>query len=260
MKTLIFFSLIIASLSSFAKEGGNGGGVHVCGKKMELYDFFEGRDSRGHNIPVWESNKKVSFEAYLQKALNHIDADIPEVSGVVKAMVQKILATPKKDLFVNIYIPHIFDATITVIGEGCFYKQAANWNERFHTLFISEEVFKKLDPMNQAGLIIHEAVYKLSRETKVAVETSDAVREVVARIFSDEKLTKKEAEVISSSEALILASKPSCELVKQHFAEIDKLMKGKETADSKSFVKNNIEFCLKYCLIPEERAACEKRR
>lgn len=52
MKYLSFVLLLSVSLSSFAKEGGNGGGVHVCGKKTELYDFYEGREARGHNIDV----------------------------------------------------------------------------------------------------------------------------------------------------------------------------------------------------------------
>lgn len=259
MKFLILILLLSISSSVFAKGGGNGGGVHVCGDKYELYDFYEGRDPRGHNIRIWKSDRKLSRDQYITMALDHIRRDIPQVADKVATLVQKILATPEKELFAKIRILIINDATITVMGEGCRYKQAANWDERFGKLFISKEIYKKLDPMNQAGLIVHEAVYKLSRETKVATETSDAVREVVARIFSDEKLTEKDSEVISSQAALILASKTSCEAAKKQFITLDSIKLEKSDPNFIRMNKDIAQYCLKYCLIPEERVYCEKR-
>lgn len=259
MKHLLLTLLLTTSFSGFTKEGGNGGGVHVCGNKFELYDFFEGRDPRGHNIKIWKADRRLSKDYYITQAYKHVQRDIPEVASKVVTMVEKILATPEEQLFAQISIPVIFDATITVIGEGCRYQQAANWDERFGKLFISKEIFGKLDPMNQAGLIIHEAIYKLSRETKVATETSDLVREVVARIFSDEKLTEKDSEVISSQAARILGTKPNCEAAKKQFSSIDALMLPKNDAEYIDLNRRIVEFCLKWCLIPEERAFCEKR-
>lgn len=260
MKYLSLVLLFTLTSSVFAKEGGNGGGVHVCRNKYELYDFFEGRDARGHNIKIWKNDRKLSFNDYIEKALTHVKNDIPEVSDSVSQMVSKILSTPEKDLYVDISIPIIEDANPTVIGKDCSYQQAANWNERFHKLFISKELFSKLDNMNKAGLILHEAIYKLSRETKVANETSDSVREVVARIFSDEKLTRVDSEVISSQEARNLATRPHCDSAKSSFAQVDELMK-KNVSDKRyhDLVVNVVNFCLKYCHIEEERKICEKR-
>lgn len=260
MKFLMLTFLVTFSFSGFTKEGGNGGGVHVCGKNYELYDFYEGRDPRGHNIKIWKSERRTSRDKYIERALKHIERDIPQVSEKVSVLVKKILATPSKELFSDISIPVIDDATVTVIGEGCRYQQAANWDERFGKLFISKDIYKKLDSMNQAGLIIHEAIYKLSRETSVATETSDAVREVVARVFSDEKLTEKDSEVISSQAARIQATKPVCEMAKKQLIEIDGMVRGKYDQDFIEVNNNIVEYCLKYCLIPEDRAVCEKRR
>ena len=260
MKLLLLTLLLTASFSGFTKEGGNGGGVHVCGNNYELYDFFEGRDPRGHNIKLWKSDKRLSRDQYIAKALKHISRDMPEVSGKVTTVVEKILATPKKELFGDISIPVINDATVTVIGEGCRYVQAANWDERFGKLFISKAIYEKLDPMNQAGLIIHEAIYKLSRETNVATETSDLVREVVARIFSDEKLTSKDSEVISSQAARILGTKPMCDAVRKQLLDLERLSEGKVDPRYTDLNNRIVDFCLKHCLIPEERAYCEKKR
>lgn len=260
MKTLLLTLLLTASFSGFTKEGGNGGGVIICGKKIELYDFYEGRDPRGHNIKIWKSDKRLSRDYYLAQAFKHIERDIPEVTGKVVSMVQKILATPEQELFGDITIPVINDATITVIGDGCRYQQAANWDERFGKLFISKEIYNKLDSMNQAGLIIHEAIYKLSRETKVANETSDAVREVVARVFSNEKLTEKDSEVISSQAARILGTKPQCEAAKKQFSELDIISNGQIAPKYTDLNNKIVDYCLKWCLIPEERAFCEKRK
>lgn len=259
MKFLIMTLLLTASFSGFTKEGGNGGGVHVCGNKVELYDFFEGRDPRGHNIQLWKVDRRLSKDYYIAQAYKHLLRDIPQVASKISTMVEKILATPEDQLFGDISIPVINDATITVIGVGCRYQQAANWDERFGKLFISKDLYKKLDPMNQAGLIFHEAIYKLSRETNVATETSDLVREVVARIFSDEKLTEKDAEVISSQAARILGTKPMCEAAKKQFLDIDALKLPKTDPDYIDLNNKLVQFCLKYCLIPEERAYCEKR-
>ncbi len=260
MKLLLLTLILTTSFSGFTKEGGNGGGVIICGHKTELYDFYEGRDPRGHNIRIWKSDKRLSRDHYLKEASKHIQRDLPEVAGKVSAMVQKILAIPESELFGDISIPVINDATITVIGDGCRYQQAANWDERFGKLFISKEIFEKLDPMNQAGLIIHEAIYKLSRESKVANETSDAVREVVARVFSSELLTEKDSEVISSQAARILGTKPVCETAKKQFSDIKVLSNGK--VDPRYTRLNNeiVDFCLKWCLIPEDRAFCESKR
>jgi hypothetical protein len=255
MKSAFLLLALTLSFSSFAKEGGNGGGVHVCGNKVELYDFFESRSQEGHNIEVWKADKKMTMDQYIQKAIAHLQQDLPAVSWKVSDMVKQILSTKPEDLFFDITIPVIRDANITIIGEGCHYEQAANWDEKFGRLFISKTIFKKFNSMNQAGLIIHEAIYKLSRDTKVATETSDLVREVVAKIFSDMKLSDKDSEVISSQDAVIKATRPTCEIAKKNISEIEYLM----NQDGKRLVVQTANFCLKYCLIPVERAFCQEK-
>jgi hypothetical protein len=258
MKFSLLLLTLTLSLSSFAsKEGGNGGGVLVCGKKMELYDFYEGQSPRGHNLQLWKVDKKLTMNDYIQKALAHIQKDIPEVQGLVSEMVTKILSTKPEDLFIDNSFPFIPDANISLVEKDCRYQQAANWNERFHKLFISEEIFQKLNSMNQAGLILHEAIYKLSRDTEVATENSDLVREVVAKVFSEVKLTQADSQVISSQEAKKKATKMWCDYAKENFEKIEEAKISKE--DRIDLITKTSTFCLKNCLVPEGRQLCEEK-
>lgn len=257
MKKIILLALLF-SVSTFAKEGGNGGGVIICPQSIELYDFWEYKDIHYPSL-LWKSDPKLSHEDYLDAALRHIKKDIPEVHDLVAKTLTHILSTPKDKLFVDVSIPKIDDATIRVFDESCRYEQAANWNERFKKLFISRSLFHKLDGLNQAGLIMHEAIYKLSRDTFVATETSDKVRHVVAKIFSDERLEKADAEVILSTAAQDEATRPYCLETKKSILDIEKLLAKYDDQETRSLHRDSVELCLKICKVRDLRSFCEDR-
>jgi hypothetical protein len=258
MTKYFLLSLLLFCFQSFAKEGGNGGGVIICPNSIELYDFYEAKNSYPR-IDVWKNDPRFSMEDYLGAALNHLKSDIPEVHDLVEKMVKSILGMPKNQMYVNVTIPMIEDATITVLGRGCQYEQAANWNERFKKLFISERLFGKLDGLNQAGLIMHEAIYKLSRDTFVATETSDKVRAVVAKIFSDERLDKYDAEIILSQSAKDESTRPICLETKRMITDVENLLKKGDDKETRSLLKETVDLCLRGCFVKEIRTFCEKR-
>ncbi len=202
---LVLFSTIVFS----GERGGNGGGVHVCENNVELYDFYEARNPRLHNLPVWKSIPEVSLEAYLEKALAHIQKDIPSISNRVKAQLNKILEIPKDQLIINQGIPLILDADIPMTDEGCDYDQVANWNNRFERVFFRKKYYDLMDNMNKAGLYIHETLYKLSRDSAIS-HNSDKIRKVVGKIFSDELLTKDDELTIWSEDALMTKGGSYC--------------------------------------------------
>lgn len=221
----IFLMLSLLSISSFAKEGGNGGGVHDCGVRgVELYDFYEGRNTLLHGIRVWTPDSSLSVKDYLGKALEHIERDIPEVAPHIGSKLAELLSIPYDELVMNFSIPLIPDADIVFVDEGCEYRQVANWNERFEKIIIRKSIFERLDNMSKAGLYIHEVVYKISRDSKISLRNSDKVRKIVARIFSDEVLTPEDARIIYSEEAMIQHSLPYCSFYMNQGSELINLL------------------------------------
>lgn len=258
MTKFLLLSLLLFCSQSYAKEGGNGGGVIICPNKIELYDFYEAKNTYPR-IDVWKNDPHFSMEDYIGAGLNHLRNDIPEVHELVEKMIKSILEIPKNQIFVNITIPMIEDATISVLEKKCRYEQAANWNERFRKLFISDRLFAKLDNLNRAGLIMHEAIYKLSRDTNVATETSDQVRAVVAKIFSDEKLDKDDAEIILSQSAKDESTRPFCLETKRMITAVENLLKKGDDKETRRLLTESVELCLSGCLVKDIRTFCEER-
>lgn len=258
MKNLIILLVFLFTTSSFAKEGGNGGGVIICPNSIELYDFWEYKDIHYPSL-LWKADSRLSYEDYLDAALGHIKKDIPQVHDLVEKTVNSILSTPRDKLFVDVAIPKIYDARIRAFDKSCRYEQAANWNERFKKLFISRSLFNRLDTLNQAGLIMHEAIYKLSRDTMVATENSDEVRDVVARIFSDQRLTDADAKVIHSQRAQDEATRPYCLQVKNSILGVERLLEKYDDQETRTLHRESVELCLKICKVEDLRSFCEER-
>lgn len=270
MRTLIIIMLILSSFSLSAKEGGNGGGTHDCGTTIELYDFFEGRDPRQWNLPVWNVDPKLSVDDYLAKAMDHIKNDIPDVFERVNSMLTTLRMRSYNDLVVDIEIPLIQDVVendddVFFVNEGCSYVQAANWNERFKKVYFSKAIFERLDNMSKAGLYIHEAIYKISRDSHVAVNSSHKVRLVVAKIFSSQALTEKDSIIIYDESSVSLYNLRKClqavdlmnDANKIYREDLRSCRQASNKADlvklqinlseSKEIVQESAGFCLKLC-------------
>jgi hypothetical protein len=193
-KLILMLSLVPFLALGHAKEGGNGGGAHYCPENpdpnlvMELYDFFEGRHPKLHNIKVWEHDNSISKEVYLQRALRKVALDQKWIYSGLSSRVNKILAMPIEDLLLPLRIPPLLnDADIPFVNIGCDYVTVGNWNTRFGFLFFTDAYYNMMSTMSQAGLILHEAAYSLAREYGGA-DDSDRVRKFVAQAFSDQKV------------------------------------------------------------------------
>lgn len=210
--------ILLLSLNAFsaAKSGqdkGNGGGGHACGDSVELYDFYEGRNPLLHGIQVWETDPALSVEDYIEKAMSHLKKDVPRIGHYIEKRVKDILEIPYDKLVFPILIPRTLDADIPLIGEGCEFKQVASWNDRFDKIFFSRSVFEKMDNKSKAGLYVHEAMYKIARESGLG-QNSDAVRKLVAQIFSDEEISKDDLVnmVLPEGEVLFIPKTGMCTL------------------------------------------------
>ena len=195
MKTfnqVIALMCLVSSSWAFAGAegavGGNGGGAHVCKDSVELYDFYEGRHPLLHKIPVWENDPRLSVQDYLEKVKANIRKTSPDFEALFSKSLNEFLKLPYGERVLPIAIPRIMDADIPFVDEDCEYRQVANWNERFGNVFFSKGLFDRMDSMSQAGLIVHEVIYKMARDLG-RIKSSDDVRKIVAKLFSNTRLT-----------------------------------------------------------------------
>lgn len=214
MKTFLLTSLLtLASFGAYAVDKGNGGGGQQCGDKVELYDFYEGRSPILHGIDVWESDPRWSRTEYLEKALAHLKADVPYVGAYVEVRLRELTALPLSDLLFDVEIPRTLDAEIPLVETGCAYVQVANWSDRLKRIFVNKQLFQKMEARDQAGLFLHEILYRIGRENLVA-DDANGIRLLVAKIFSDTKLVPKDfaENVLPDFRYVVIPKSGSCTL------------------------------------------------
>ncbi len=184
MKLGILLLSLIPLLGFAGERGGNGGGVHACPGKVELYDFYEGRSPLMHDLPVWQPSPGLTREDYLRLAIDKLKQAERNLGEYAQIKLNELLAIPYDQLVLPVRLPPSNDADIFMVEEGCEYRQVATWNERFNRVVFSRALFERMSPMDQAGLFIHEILYKGSRDTRRPGGV-DAVRKAVATLFSD---------------------------------------------------------------------------
>lgn len=217
LRNLLPHLLLISGSVLAGDKAGNGGGGHVCPSSVELYDFYEGRHPDLHNLKIWDLQEPtLTTNDYVQLGLNKLEGTHPGIVPGIRNIITEIQAIPYEKLVRPIKIPRIPDADIPFVDEECEYEQIANWNERFDALFFRKKLFEALNPMNQAGLFIHEALYKAGRELN-GLENSNHVRKLVAKIFSDNDVTTEDVRNVFGNNVVVAPKSGTCE-VRFHFS------------------------------------------
>jgi len=186
MRTTIKFMMstvmLVGSFSSFAGSGGgNGGGLHYCedATKTRMYDIYEGQ--KRYRLDIVET------EASLDEVLNSAISKIEKINPSLAMRVFKQIAYVRNEnnfvLDKDINLKVIPDANILMTDKGCSYKQLANWDEVTGKIFVDETLYVELSDFQKAALILHEAIYKVGRDTK-GQKDSDLTRRAVAEILS----------------------------------------------------------------------------
>lgn len=180
MKTLLLGLALISSVT-YAKEGGNGGGAHYCPSRsfQEVYDIYEGYNR--YNIAP--TNKKLSMREHINRAIKRIK-HTDYRSGLQVEEAVNYLFNGHFLVRPNIRLVLIPDANILITDEGCTYKQLANWDDVSGNVIVDGKLYSQLDELNKAALYIHEAVYKVARDS-YGDENSDRVRKIVAYALSE---------------------------------------------------------------------------
>lgn len=219
-KLLIGACFLTSFLTYAGDKGGNGGGGVVCPDSVELYDFYEGRSPIIHNIKTWQPDARITRDEYLKLAMNRIKNQLPWIYSGVTSRLDKILSIPDDQLLLPVEIPLTGDADIPFIKKGCQYQQVANWNERIGRLIINKDLFDRMSSMDQAGLLIHEALYKEARESLNRSSNSDEVRKLVAKIFSELPLSKEDSDLAILTRDVLLPKDGVCKFTVEYAVNV----------------------------------------
>lgn len=185
MKMLLALLLSLVSSYSF---GFSAGGVQLCGKKPTLYAFYEGANPKLHNIKLWKDDKGISREEYILRALDRLKKDSPQLYSDVREKIVQFQV-------VEVYFMgggYLTLTDIPFVNKDCTYEQVANKEMGSKFLFVELDIYRRLSPMNQAGLIVQEALFQTMIEIQEEEKApADFARLWVAKIFSDEPLKNK---------------------------------------------------------------------
>lgn len=178
MKTLLV-AFVLLTGAAFAKEGGNGGGVHLCENgKIEMYDLYEGYTRYNLTFP----QKDMSVEEHLERAMVKAEKFHPGYGRDLRKTVKYLFNEGHLLLRNNLRMELIKDANILVTDNDCSYAQLANWDDVSNNVLVKKEYFDRLSNLGKAALYLHEAVYSLARD--YGDVTSDKSRRTNAELLS----------------------------------------------------------------------------
>ena len=172
-------------LSKGGQETGNGGGGFFCpsDSSVHLLDFWEGENLK--NLKIKRNGN--SIKEQLEEAIAELRLKgNGSLAGSVESEINRILrliAQKKVYLPAGVAIAPPEDARHSYIKEGCILKGFAIYNDTYNTLEIDKSYFSNLTKTQKAGLIFHEAVYKVLRD-KFKVSDSIVARNITACSFA----------------------------------------------------------------------------
>jgi hypothetical protein len=195
MKQLFsLITLILMSATAFAGDKGNGGFSVVCRDNAgaitsaEILDIYEGRILYKRTYPTDQKTVPELIKGAIEKL-----QDYSYFSGKLR---KEILSIEKNTVFIpeGNELESTDDAFPPIKKTGCKFEQLANYTNAGEVL-ISQEIFDKLDNLNKAALILHEAIYSIRRKS-VGDTTSQTTRRLVAQLLatnSDEAVIDRSA-------------------------------------------------------------------
>lgn len=260
MKLVLILVFLLMGLNAFAYSPG---GVMVCGKKPTLYSFYEGSNPQLHNIKVWKDDKKISRDQYLVKALLRLKTTFPSFFKGVGEIIVKMQVVE-----VGFVEPRPLPE-IPFVRQGCSYQEIASRQYDGKFLFVDMDLYPRLSPMGQAGVIFQEAFFAYTSDVKSGSDP-DFARKFVAKVFSDEELNPKLNTDGMTTEQQRAATATICTNKLTSLSQgvglyVDIVKMCKEEKDEaavntynniKKFLMETIDECLEECLREEGRKTC----
>lgn len=233
---LITAALTLSSNLSFANGGvGNGGVSVVCRDSSktitsaEVLDIYEGIVRHGrkydNNLDVETKIELVQLKmaknpSFLAKFQN----ELAKVRSIMTFIPKGNSLTPTNDAFPKIR------------KDGCDFEQLANYTDE-NELLVSQEIYDELDEINQAALLVHEAIYAIfrnqgdkdsqrSRKLTAQLLAKNADQKVIDEMIgiSSSRLNKKICGLLGGVEDRI----KNCDFKKNGFALVTRTEEGIE--------------------------------
>ena len=259
MKLVLTLVFLCLGINAFAYSPG---GVMVCGKKPTLYSFYEGGNPHLHNIKLWKDERNITRDEYLVKALKRVKAAFPSIFQGVFAIMQKMQVVEVG------FVTHSRLPEIPFVKEGCSYQEIADKQYDHKFLFVDMNLYPRLSPMGQAGVIFQEAFFAYGEDTEL---DPNFARKFVAKVFSDEDLNPKlntdgmTAEQKKAATLHICTNKMNALTGGiKIYMDVIKLCKEKKDDPTvaaytriKTFMQETIDECLAECLWDEGQKLCE---
>lgn len=176
---------LIQSQSWAGDKARNGGSIIQCGARAEVYDLFEGREAHGLNISNFSGDELSIVKAVLKR----IEKFEPRRAAKYSNYLESFYSEAR---FVNAPISAIEDLGEGTLlpPKGCTKVQAISQARKTSLVearyLISEKIWKSLDSLNRAALIVHELIYREVFEENEIVSNSQGVRNLSALLFSNE--------------------------------------------------------------------------
>jgi hypothetical protein len=178
----------VPSAGAAGHETGNGGGGLVCASgttaRVDLLDFWEGEVLRKLQIPQLD----VNLDGALFKALAVYDRsghhDLAESIHQRAVLIREKIGDGS-GLPAGVQVAPPEDARNIFIEPGCQLVGIATYNDEFDTIDVDRDLYGKLSTTGRAGLIAHEAVYKVLRDEYGATDSRGA-RGITACLFATE--------------------------------------------------------------------------
>lgn len=260
MKLFLSFVFLFTGLNVYAYSPG---GVMVCGKKPTLYSFFEGAHPKLHNIKIWKDDKKIGRDKYLLKAMLRVKESYPTIFQGMFEIMEKMQVVEVG------FVDQARLPEIPFVKKGCSYQEIASRQYDYKFLFVDMNLYPRLSPMGQAGVLFQEAYFAYANDAEIF--DPDFARKFVAKAFSDEELRPKLKTDGMTPEQKKQATLQICT------NKLDAIGKGlklyidavgfcKEQKDEpalkayagiKKFLKETVDECLEECLWEDGRKTCE---
>lgn len=235
----------------------------MCGKKPILYSFYEGAHPNLNHIKIWKDDRKITRDEYLIKALKRLKSTSPIIFKGMLEIIQKIQIVEAG------FIDPRPLPEIPFLKPGCTYQEIASRQYDNKFLFVDMDLYPRLTPMGQAGVIFQEAFFAFTSSSNM-IDPYFA-RQFVAKVFSDEDLNPKLVNDSMTPEQKEAATMKLCTnqldaLTKgtNIYVEAIKICKEKTEGSKeayqniKRFLQDTIDKCLNECFWEEGRKTCQR--